>query len=169
VELTRTAIGNYTHPDDPGEAAYKGSPKRLSVTDDECEILARLAQGRSVLEIGTGLGVSTRAMSDTARRVVTVDPDDWVRLNVWESLPSNVAPCNEFVEDDKFDFAFIDGDHHYDSVKADLVAVRKVLRPFSPVVMHDYNGEVRRASYHSGFILVKEFHTGCDMVVGALT
>jgi hypothetical protein len=77
--LDRHKGGYYSHPEDPGEAYYGGSPKRLSVTDEEAEILAKLATGMTVLELGTGLGVSTKALASTAKSVITVDPDPWVR------------------------------------------------------------------------------------------
>ena len=65
MKLVPQENGSYTHPADPGEPTT-GTP-RLSVTELEADILAALVAGRDVLEIGTGLGVSTRAMAATAR------------------------------------------------------------------------------------------------------
>lgn len=83
--------------DDPGEPTT-GVP-RVSIADDEVELLASLVAGKRVLEIGTGLGVSARAMASTATEVVTVDIDPWVHANVWPLLPRNVRCCAEIPDD----------------------------------------------------------------------
>ena len=112
----------------------------MSVTDDECRVLAWLAERRDVLEIGTGLGVSTRAMAETARGVMTVDPDPWVANNV-SFVGINVLPTTELDADEwrRFDLAFIDGDHSEEAVLADLRAVIPLLRPGGLIVLHDTN------------------------------
>ncbi len=50
---------------------------------DQIEALVR---GLDVLEIGTGLGVSTEWMARTAHSVVTVDIDPWVWKHVFPYL-----------------------------------------------------------------------------------
>jgi predicted O-methyltransferase YrrM len=51
-----------------------GPPVLTSLTAREAVLLARLAAGRDVLEIGSAYGYSTIVMACTARRVVAVDP-----------------------------------------------------------------------------------------------
>ncbi len=121
--------------DDPGEPTT-GVP-RVSIADDEVELLASLVAGKRVLEIGTGLGVSARAMASTATEVVTVDIDPWVHANVWPLLPRNVRCCAE-IPDDRYDAVFIDGDHSRHAVARD-VARAEQLAPSGLLIAHDAN------------------------------
>lgn len=134
--------GSYRHPGDPGEPST-GNP-RLSVTDDEATLLAELVDGLDVLEIGTGLGVSTRALASSAKSVVTVDPDPWVQATVWPALPMNVAGFRQIpgrtMGDEwstTFDAVFIDADHTTEAVRSDLAAAFAVVRPGGVVIAHD--------------------------------
>jgi hypothetical protein len=150
-------VGNYLDPDDPGEPGYPDHWKRRSVTDEEAEILAKIATGKRVMEIGTGLGVSTRAIASTAAHVVTVDPDPWVKdpclanVEFRRSLPS---------ADVQFDLAFIDGHHREDAVVADILSCRKI----PMLVIHDSRTpSVRAAIERCGLVSDEEYHTGCIM------
>ena len=69
-ELRKTRDETYIHPDDPA--------KRVSVSEQEAAILEGLVLDRFVLEVGTGLGVSTMRMTKTAIHILTVDNDPWV-------------------------------------------------------------------------------------------
>lgn len=155
--LERHTLGNYTHPGDPGEPTT-GKP-RVSVTDDECRVLAWLARERDVLEIGTGLGVSTRAMASTGNGVVTVDPDPWVELNVVPAFRGMSVLDVKALDDDwlrgrRFDLVFIDGDHSEDAVLRDIQSVLPLLRPGGLVVLHDTNLDgVRRAAESFGTLV----------------
>lgn len=154
--LERHTLGNYTHPGDPGEPTT-GKP-RVSVTDDECRVLAWLAQERDVLEIGTGLGVSTRALASTCDHLCTVDPDPWVTENVVPHLDYlkvwyEPAICEEWAGR-TFGLAFIDGDHSEDAVLRDIQSVLPLLRPGGLVVLHDTNLDgVRRAAESFGTLV----------------
>jgi len=117
-ELELTDGGSYRCADDPGEPST-GDP-RLSVTDDEAAILAAFAIGRHVVEIGTGLGVSTRAFARTAASVVTVDIDPWVQDTIWPSLPGRVVPTPTLPVGRLFDICFVDGDHSTEATAADI-------------------------------------------------
>jgi SAM-dependent methyltransferase len=167
VQLEQTEIGNYFCPDDPGEECYGRSEKRRSVTDDEAAILARYARHERVLEIGTGLGVSTRALAATAALVVTVDTDPWVAEAVVPGLPRNVLAVGAVpaVPGQPFGVAFIDGCHEYGSVTRDIEAVRSVLRPGGPVFLHDYTGEVLRAAHAAGLVVTADFETAAALVL----
>lgn len=140
--------GSYHHPEDPGEPTT-GKP-RLSVTDEEAEILAYYSIGATVLEIGTGLGVSTRALASTAVWVTTVDVDPWVHKTIWPTLPANVRGAKQ-VPDGVFDLAFIDGDHHTRSVIRDVTAAFAVVRPGGVILAHDFNYESVRQGLGPGW------------------
>jgi hypothetical protein len=146
MTLERLEHGAYVHPDDPGEIGYKNNPPRISVTDDEARLLASLVPGRNVLEIGTGLGISARAMSTTANLVYTVDTDDWVKRCIAPYLPkrvyfidslSKIADRNAW---DKvwFDVAFIDGWHEKEAVMMDIGHVHHFFNSeYAQIILHD--------------------------------
>lgn len=136
-------LGSHVHDNDPGEPTT--SRPRLSITDAEGEILAALAKGKRVLEIGTGLGVSTVYLARDASSVVTVDVDPWVETTIVPGLPSNVTFCRDRKQvKGRFDLAFVDGDHQTEAVEADVKFVRARTRGL--LVCHDTKYEtVQRA------------------------
>lgn len=136
-------------PDGATEAQHRcpeDSAQRASVTMAEGMILAEWARGLFVLEIGTGLGVSTACIASTAEFVLTVDPDPWVLNNV--NLPPNVSRSLKLPPDPRpfFHMAFIDGEHDFASVGRDIAEASRRVRPGGWLVFHDYGQlEVRRA------------------------
>jgi predicted O-methyltransferase YrrM len=119
----------YRCPSDP-------DPDRASVTLQEGIVLADWAAGKRVLEVGTGLGVSTVCLADTATEVVTIDPDEWVHANV--TLPANVVRVRSLDEvRGTFDLAFIDGDHTYDAVVRDIEECLVHMNADGHVAFHD--------------------------------
>lgn len=134
MNLTSLASGSYTHPDDPGEPST-GKP-RVSITDMEASILTAFVAGRDVLEIGTGLGVSTRALAASAASVSTVDIDEWVQVNIWPTLPGNVTGVRSLPRG-PFGAVFIDGDHSTEAVARDLRTALSVAGPGAVVLAHD--------------------------------
>ena len=129
--------GSIRRTDDPGEP-QTGQP-RISITKDEARILCTMAVDKFVLEIGTGLGVSTHALAASAKSVVTLDIDPWVHENVWPTLPKNVY-CIKSIEDirwDDFNMVFIDGDHNTEAARRDILLADLVLKPGGKVVLHD--------------------------------
>lgn len=157
----RTRAGSYYHKDDPGEIGYGPdySLPRVSVTKQEAAILAELARDKTVLEIGTGLAVSTEALASTALRVVTVDIDPWVQdpgirnVEFRRTLP---------VEDVPFDLVFIDGNHNKESVIADIESCRHI--PL--LVIHDtYLDSVREAIAECDLRLQQVYNTRCRLAV----
>ena len=127
--------GSYLHPDDPGEPST-GLP-RLSVTDEEAALLTEWVAGMTVLEIGTGLGVSTRALAESAVTVHTVDVDLWVHEMIWPYLPDNVVPHKTVGTVPMVDAAFIDGDHSLEAVAWDLAQATS--RASKLLMAHDYH------------------------------
>jgi hypothetical protein len=109
VILQPTEYGSYVCPDDPGEPTT--GIRRISVTDEECRFLNVLARGKHVVEIGTGLGISTRALAGGALTVRTIDIDPWVRDNIFPTLPDNVIGHWFDIEtDDEVEWPVVDGD-----------------------------------------------------------
>lgn len=121
---------------DPGEPTT-GEP-RVAVDHVEADILAAFVVGRRVLEIGTGLGVSTRALAGSAAEVYTIDIDPWVHEHIWPGLPSNVRGV-ESLPFGEFGAIFIDGDHSPAAVEHDIVTARMVAGPGAVILAHDTN------------------------------
>jgi predicted O-methyltransferase YrrM len=118
---------------------------RASIYMDEGMALAQWAEGLKVLEIGTGLGVSTVSMAFSAKSVVTIDPNEHVRSRL--TLPSNVTQLASFSQvQGAFDFAFIDGMHDFSSVMTDILDCLSVIGPGGFLSFHDMaHVPVRRA------------------------
>lgn len=165
IEMARTEIGNYFSPIDPGEKTAGDVPRR-SVTDEEAGLLREIADGRLVIEIGTGLGISTRAMAETAVTVWTIDPDPWVQDNIWPDLPGNVCRMRKIPEPFRsmvFDMAFVDGEHSESAFRGDIAALRPLMRSGSEILVHDSN----LPGVAAGFDLlevVEDLKTGCAML-----
>lgn len=132
--------GAYRCLEDPGEPGYDGLPRRISVTAHEAQVLRAMAAGRAVVEIGTGLGVSARAMATTAMRLTTIDNDPWVQTRIWPTLPARVrtlahtgAACWPA------DLVFIDGLHTAAALEIDIREAVRLLdrRTASAVLFHD--------------------------------
>lgn len=115
--------------------------------------LRRLAAGKTVLELGAWQGRSTAVLSEAAKYVVSVDRHQGIRNHDEDSLPFYidairplrnvamvVASFKDFVPllgEGTFDLVFIDGEHDYDNVIADIILALMV-NP-SVVAFHDYD------------------------------
>lgn len=151
ITLTENKHGSFVAEGDPGEPST-GRP-RMSVTPQEAQVLAALVRGARVLEIGTGLGVSAKAMAKTASRVVTVDIDPWVQENVFPTLGgvacfADIAPLLS----DRFDVIFIDGAHDIESVTRDIETARALLaKENGLILLHDHKlAGVHKALFQLG-------------------
>ena len=154
MNLIPHSTGSYVHGDDPGEPTT-GEP-RLSITEVEGEMLAVLAAGRSVLEFGTGLGVSTRALARTARKVYTVDIDEWVQETIWPTLPDNVSTCDDRDRLPIVDMVFIDGDHTEEGTAAAVAAAMR--RASEVIVMHDTSAPTVRSACDDEWLFIGTTH-----------
>jgi predicted O-methyltransferase YrrM len=105
-------------------------------------------QHQNILEIGCYDGGSTSYLSHFADDMITIDNNTPARFDVKEVNP-NVKGLYKYVGGDShsgvtlshldgmtFDFAFIDGDHSWEGVKADFYNVLPYLTKGSPVVFH---------------------------------
>jgi len=131
------------------------------LSEVEAKALARWASGKLVLEVGAYKGLSTCIMAKEALHVTTIDTfdgrgtpnpcDTWPEFqeNVKSfGLEQRVSPkIGESAEvltqlrlrDAEYDFAFIDGTHDYESVKADVEGVEPLVRPHGYIALHDHS------------------------------
>jgi len=160
-------MGSFTHPDDPGE--YGSSP-RISVTGEEAELLARLACGKRVLEIGTGLGVSTAALATGAAHVTTLDIDPWVHSTIFPDLRSQGITCcasaSEAAAGGPYDLIFIDGTHGSDAVLADIHYSIPLLRTKGLLVFHDHAFESVRNAVKAAGLKIYPLPTHWQLAIG---
>lgn len=129
------------------------------LTEAEGAELARLAEGKDVLEIGAYCGRSTICEAQVAKTVAVVDTFDGRgtaqegntratfdrnlarygvtdRVTVHKGESGVVLPCLPPI----FDLVFIDGSHDRESVAADAALASSVLRPGGLLAFHDYGG-----------------------------
>lgn len=163
MNLEKLENGSYRADGDPGEPGYL--TPRVSITDEEGEILAGLVAGLAVLEIGTGLGVSTRWLAETAAAVLTVDVDPWVHAHVWPLLGVGVETARpdqlaERLAGAKVQAAFIDGHHTTDAVVADIGLVLPHMAKGGIWIFHDtHSKQVLRAIEGVGMKLRRTWPT----------
>jgi SAM-dependent methyltransferase len=135
MKLVPTYNG-WLSPDDPGEPG-RNAP-RWSVNATEARIVSELCRGLDVLEIGTGLGVSTREIAKRAKHVYTVDVDPWVKKTVVPELPKNVTFFDDVLKvPSGVGAAFIDGFHSYDQCTQDIKDAGKLVKPDGLFIFHD--------------------------------
>lgn len=136
-----------------------GPPISTSLTAQEAARLAELATGRCVIEVGSAYGFSTITMALTATHVTTIDPHSG-----YGSLPDSLAQLQDNIaaygvrsrirvvrttSDDylpgcspgAYGLVFIDGDHRYDAVRADLENAWDLLPPKGVLAVHDVGEE----------------------------
>jgi hypothetical protein len=157
---------------DPNEPGHDHG--RWSVSVSEGGWLQEQVRGKVVVEIGTGLGISTRYMAETAHLVITCDTDAWVRRAVWPDLADldNVVFCGSIATvgttDDWPDVVFIDGCHDTDAVEADIRDALAILQTGGRIILHDTAAEsVRRAAAAVGLVVELhnyEFHNGMGVI-----
>ena len=125
------------------------------------------SQHRLIAEVGSCVGRTARAMADnTTGEVYCIDtwegtaseadfmeqirnhPPGWLRQSFDENVRglANVHPVQassqsaaEFLKEMCFDMIFIDADHSYESVKADILAWRPLLAEGGLLCGHDYH------------------------------
>lgn len=115
--------------------------------------LAKLAKGKTVLEIGSYMGRSTVCLARAAAAVTAVDyfdgrgtgrPTETLgtflenlnRHNVTNKV--EVRHPDDDLQPDYYDLAFIDGAHDHESVLADIDKCLVALKPDGLLVFHDF-------------------------------
>lgn len=138
------------------------------LTEAEGAVLAELAAGKVVLELGSYTGLSTIVMARVAEHVVTVDwhrGDESMGFRPWSTLRTleenvekhgvrdkvtviaglfqRVVPL---LRDRQFDLVYIDGTHHHGSIVLDTGLAWTRLRDGGKIAWHDADRvEVQRA------------------------
>jgi len=163
--LEKIHNGGYVSPDDPGEIGTDKAP-RGGVSDAEAGILAALVRGKRVLEIGTGLGVATRQMQQTALSLTTVDIDPWVAEAVAPELAAlGVTTLSSLPQEEKYQFFFVDGDHTAEAVAKDYGWCVEHADSPAMIVIHDYTHIPHvRDSVPGLFIIDTEFGLGVGVI-----
>ncbi len=112
--------------------------------------LIAMAKPNRVLEIGSFRGVSTEVFLLRCQKVTVVDP--WPDLAIVRDF---VNRCSDYPHLDRvvgyspgaleclagknFDLCYIDGNHDYENVKADILACQRLF-PNALLAGHDYAG-----------------------------
>lgn len=154
LHLKQIEGGSWVSQIDPGEPGC-GKP-RISITNDEGEFLESMAAGCFVLEIGTGLGISTRYLARHAELVYTIDCDAWVQKHVFPTLDDlgNVCHSATIPDDlDGVDLGFIDGCHHPDEIQKDITRIRPYILAGGSLVFHDANVESIRELFRAAGVV----------------
>ena len=148
---------------DPGEPGL--GVKRWSINDTEARLVSELFRGLTVLEIGTGLGVSTRAIAKKANWVHTVDIDPWVAENV--VLPPNVFFYRDIKDvPEGLDATFIDGYHNRKQCIKDIRDARRIVKPGGLIIFHDALMKPIHQAIIDSKIECTLIHTVCGLAVG---
>ncbi len=127
------------------------------LTTTEGQELARLGEGKAILEIGSYCGRSTICLAQRAISVAAIDTFDGRgtavpgqtfetfqrnlrRYGVHDKVSPLVGPSEAILPNlpPVFDLAFIDGSHDRDSVKRDAELALRCLRERGRLVFHDY-------------------------------
>lgn len=137
---------------------------RHSVSREQATLLADMARGGAVLEVGSFMGGSTVVLASVARYVVSVDPHDTSISNLRTFLANlerygvhrRVIPIVGYsqavlplLQSGAFDAAFIDGDHREPQPAWDLAQAQRLVRPGGVIVMHDTQIPGVRAALNS--------------------
>lgn len=138
VELFEHKGTGYMSAQDPGEPGYQIVLRRTSITDEEGRLLSALVRDRKVLEIGTGLGVSTRYLAATAYHLTTVDTDPWVQACI-HSVLTDVTCLQELPSKGEWDVVFVDGNHVKDQAVKDVRWALEHVVKGGLVIVHDIN------------------------------
>ena len=126
-----------------------------SVTAAEAAELARLAEGRDVLEVGSAFGYSAVVMALTGATVTAVDPHTWLpashevmtanlaaygvadRVEVMREASQQALPWLA-KEGARFGLVFVDGDHTAEAARHDIRWALQLLDPGGTLAVHDY-------------------------------
>jgi SAM-dependent methyltransferase len=108
------------------------NPDIFKIGEDDAAILETLAVGKRCLDIGTGTGRSSLALSQTARSVVSVDPEDFVVYHRY-SVDYLITKWQDLeLSNYNFDLAFID---HF-GTRVDVACIL-LQAGISTVIIHD--------------------------------
>ena len=127
---------------------------KIQQIQEEWEFLIRKTVGqwgspKNILEIGCYDGGSSYYLSHFADHMITIDNNDPCRFDpadmnrncysdyTYVAGDSHAPEQTKLFDKHKWDFAFIDGDHSYEGVKADFYNLLPHLEKGTPVAFHD--------------------------------
>lgn len=134
-----------------------GMPVHTSIDDLETAALQRIANGGTVLEVGSAYGYSSIIMALAGAHVITIDvhagenPDSLNRLrdaitayDVNDRVFPIVARSQDILPQllaggSEFDLVFIDGDHTTEVAQQDCAYGWALLTPGGCLAVHDYD------------------------------
>lgn len=127
------------------------------LSEEEGRALADLARSKRVLEIGSFCGKSAICMAQVAESVDCIDPfDGRATAEPGDTLPEFLANTSRYGVGEKvsphrgttadiagtlegsYGLVFVDGDHSFGAVMADIRAAEKLLAPGGLIAFHDY-------------------------------
>jgi len=121
-----------------------GGINYLKGLDDLCKFF-KLDKSKTVLELGVNTGVSTSLFAFYAKEVVGVDI---IKTNEFEEVikkygnvslkHGSVADVLPTLPDQFFDLIYVDANHHYESVKHDILISLPKLKQNGIICGHDY-------------------------------
>lgn len=133
-----------------------------SMLDFQANLLYRLVaylKPNSILELGTNIGKSGAYMANANRhsQILTIDANEGLKslaakhfeqlglVNIQCSAQTFEAFFN--VNDDAFDFIFLDGNHHYEPTMAYFKSLKTRVKSGGALVFHDiyYNNGMKKA------------------------
>lgn len=129
----------------------KKDMEHCPILPGDCEILNLLAMRQAnsmrrdlqILEIGHGLSTTILAKYGTVD-VVDIYPP---RIVVPKNVTFFIKDSRKFTPDKMYDFVFIDGDHRYPFIKADIENTWPALRIAGIMSGHDYDSDTFKEEY----------------------
>ena len=125
-----------------------------SVTAAEAAELARLAEGHTVLEVGSAYGYSAVVMALAGAKVTAVDPHTWIPGSL-QAMQANLGAYGvtdrvEIIKEPSqsvlpwlarqglaFGLVFVDGDHAAQTARHDIRWGLQLLDPGGTIAVHD--------------------------------
>lgn len=118
------------------------------LTEKESKLLALLATGKDVLEVGTYEGLSACSMIQTAKSITCVDPHiygsfDRANMNIGKYAGKKhyeLVNCRiqDFKSNTKYNFLFLDATHIYEETIQEYKSASKYLTSSAIIAFHDY-------------------------------
>lgn len=114
----------------------------------KCSYIVRLAEwsgSKTILELGTNLGIATMAFAENGLDVTTVEGSQGIYeysikgLNRWSNVQTIRSTFEGFLDENskKFDMVFIDGDHTYESTMNLTESAKNILNEGGIIVLDD--------------------------------
>lgn len=142
LQLLRSISASRVEPDGSGH----GSLRAVEIGTREGKLAEALlrAEPRLELMVVDAWGMHARADNVSDFSIAAHTDASWQRLTKYRPrvlLTSDSIAASKWVADGTLDLVFLDGDHSYDGVKADLLAWAPKLKRGGILSGHDYNSD----------------------------